>query len=66
MRKPLKILKVEHGEYDRIETNETRCNVYRRHNPTYYEHLLGASWELYHNPELLEETYQEWIRKQKI
>ena len=61
------IIKVEHGEFDRIQVKgyRGRIDVFRRHSPTYYEHLLGESWEKYHDPSIIEETYQEWLLKHR-
>jgi len=61
----LEIIKVEHKEYEEIETNEP-MKYYRRMGPDHWEHKLGTKgWHRLINPSLYEETYQIWKRKEQ-
>ena len=60
----IEIIKVEVTDYESILTNEKWMNEYRRHAADHWEHKLGVhGWHRVIDPELLEDAYQRWKRK---
>lgn len=60
----IEIVKVVKSDYEEIETNEKYMNRYRRYGPDHWCHKLGVyGWHRYMGPDLLEEAYQRWVRK---
>jgi len=68
----MKILRIEKGEYETIETDETFLNIYRRifidgDFPTFsWEHWLGDTnqWLRLFDHTQLEDCYQLFIKEQ--
>ena len=61
----IEIISVIKKEFEEVTTNEP-LPFYRRHSPDHWEHFLGDlhGWAKYTFTELLEETYQKWMRKE--
>jgi len=62
----VKILRVERSEFELITTNEPGPQPqYKRYSSNRWDHFLGPNhgWHDYHDPSLLEEAYEIWMRK---
>ena len=61
----IEIISVKKTEVEEITTNEP-SPFYRRYAPDHWSHFLGDlhGWHRYMSPDILEEAYDEYMRKE--